>query len=218
MSWTDIETRDIVGLALVAATVALSIVAYPQLPEEMATQFGVGGEPGTYTDRWIPLTVFPVLTAAIVVLFKLLPVIDPLGDSYEKFSLYFDLTAILVAATVAYAHALVVFWNLGYEFDVGQVLAPMLAVLFVALGFVLENAEQNWFVGIRTPWTLSDEEVWKQTHDQGGTLFKGAGLVVLLAIPFPQYFLYLVLIPTLIAAFVPTVYSYVLYRRKQETR
>lgn len=218
MTWADIETRDIVGLAIVAATVAISVVAYPELPEDMVIQFGTGGEPADHADRWIALTGLPLLTLVIVVLFKILPVVDPLGDSYEEFAIYFDLVAILAAATVAYAHGLIVVWNLGYEFDVGQALAPMLSVLFVALGFVIENAEQNWFVGIRTPWTLTDEEIWKQTHERSGILFKGAGLAVLLAVPFPQYFVVLVLVPVLIAAFVPVAYSYVLYRRTQDTK
>lgn len=114
---------------------------------------------------------------------------------------------------LGYVQALILAYNLGYAFRIQQVLAPMLAVVGITFGYVVENSRQNWFVGIRTPWTLSSEEVWTRTNRRGGILFKIAGVLALLAIPFPEYFIYVAVAPLVIAALVPTVYSYVLYRR-----
>ena len=56
---------------------------------------------------------------------------------------------------------------------------PLTGALFIYIGFLVEHAEQNWFVGIRTPWTLSSERVWKKTHALGGTPFKVAGVIAI---------------------------------------
>ena len=92
-------------------------------------------------------------------------------------------------------------------------MAPAIAVLFVAVGFLLERAERNWFVGIRTPWTLSSDAVWRHTHDRAATLFKLSGVVALGGLLFPSYFVYFVAGPAAAIAAVAMVYSYVDYRR-----
>jgi len=86
-------------------------------------------------------------------------------------------------------------------------------VLYVGVGFLLERAERNWFVGIRTPWTLSSEDVWRNTHDRAATLFKFAGVIALAGAILPEYFVYFVAVPAAAIAAFATVYSYLDYRR-----
>jgi len=205
--------RNAVGLGIVLVAAIASVLAYPDLPQEMAMHFSAGGEPDSYMDKTLGVALMPALGVVILGMFAVLPRLDPLGENFEEFEDYYDLTAVVTVAIIAYVHGAVLGWNLGYQFEMGQVMAPILAVAGIVFGYVVENAKQNWFVGIRTPWTLSDEEVWTQTHERSGILFKIAGVVALLAIPFPEYFAYVAIAPLALAAFIPTVYSYVLYRR-----
>lgn len=75
-----------------------------------------------------------------------------------------------------------------------------------------ERAEQNWFVGIRTPWTLSSEAVWRRTHDRAGPLFKFAGLLALGALAVPSLAVAFVVVPVVAVSLYAIVYSYVVYR------
>lgn len=209
----NLDRRDLAGLGIVGLTAILSVVAAPQLPDQMAIHFDAGSQPDSFVAKPLGLAFAPLLAAGLVVLFRILPAIDPLGKNFADFQRYYDLIAVEAVGVVAYVHVLIVLWNLGYRFDVTQAIVPVLAVTYYVAGLVIENASQNWFVGIRTPWTLSDEAVWNETHRRSGILFKLAGLVTLLAIPFPEYFVLLAIGPIAVAALVPTVYSFVLYRR-----
>ena len=81
------------------------------------------------------------------------------------------------------------------------------------MGVLIEKSKRNWFVGIRTPWTLSSDRVWEKTHKIGGKLFKIAGAIVIIGMFFPDYLTWFILVPILIAAIFPVIYSYFEYRR-----
>lgn len=94
-------------------------------------------------------------------------------------------------------------------------MAPAVGILFFYLGILTENAKRNWFVGIRTPWTLSDERVWDKTHRLGGKLFKIIGvLIAILGFFFDQYFVFLLLTFVLIDTALVTTYSYFEYKKQ----
>lgn len=95
-----------------------------------------------------------------------------------------------------------------------QFLAPAFGMLFYCCGILTENAKRNWFIGIRTPWTLSNEKVWEKTHKIGGKLFKIAGVIALLGIAFQSYALFFILVPVILVATYTTVYSYIEYQKE----
>ncbi len=80
----------------------------------------------------------------------------------------------------------------------------------------MEKAKRNWFIGIRTPWTLNSDAVWDKTHRIGGRLFKAAGIVALLGVFFPNHAILLILVPAILVASFTIIYSYFEYQR--ETR
>ena len=91
-----------------------------------------------------------------------------------------------------------------------------LGLLFYYTGILLEHAERNWFIGIRTPWTLSSERVWKKTHKRGGILFKISGIIAAFSIFFQAYAFYFTIIPILLVALYTIVYSYYEYERETQ--
>lgn len=208
-----LDRRDRVGLALVALAIVVSVVASPQLPDQLAIHFDASGQPDSVLAKPLALAIAPLLGLGVVGLFKVLPWLDPLGENVAEFQDAYDLVAVTTVGVIAYVQVVIVTWNLGYAFSVVQATVPVLAVTYYVVGVVVERAEQNWFVGIRTPWTLSNEEVWQVTHERTAVLFKLAGLVALLAFPFPGWFVLLAVGPVLAAALVATVYSFVVYRR-----
>jgi uncharacterized membrane protein len=96
-------------------------------------------------------------------------------------------------------------------------MVPAFSVLFYYAGVLTENAKQNWFIGIRTPWTLSSEAVWNKTHKLGGKLFKLAALIGLLGLLVPDYAIWMVIIPVLLVAAYTMVYSYVEFQKEAKS-
>jgi uncharacterized membrane protein len=213
MALHALTRRTVGGLIIVLISAVLSAGTAPALPEQMTTQWNAAGAADGTMSKPAVLVGGPSLVLGIVLLFESIPRIDPLAENIDSFQTAYDAAAILVAGFLAYVHGFVVAWNLGYEISVQQALSPALAVLYVAVGFLMEHAERNWFVGIRTPWTLSSEAVWRHTHDRTAILFKIAGAVALGGLVVPAYFVYFVAVPAAAIALFATVYSYLDYRR-----
>ena len=98
-----------------------------------------------------------------------------------------------------------------------QMLAPAFGVLFYCLGIVVGNTKKNWFIGIRTPWTLSSDIVWYKTHKIGGKLFKAAGVVAFLGALLPAYALFFIIVPVIAVALYTVVYSYVEFVKQRRS-
>lgn len=207
----NLRERHVIGGGIVLAMAAVSVFAYPRVPEQMVTHWGQGGPDGTM-GRTLALVGLPALAAGMVVLFEILPRIDPLGEHLEDLGRYYDVLVAVTAGIVGYVHVLVVVWNLGYEFDVTQAIVPAVAIAYYLVGVIMERVDKNWFVGIRTPWTLTSDEVWNRTHDRAGPLFKVSALITVGALFLPEYTMYFLVGPVAISALYLTVYSYLAYR------
>jgi uncharacterized membrane protein len=150
-------------------------------------------------------------------LLGVLPSIDPLRDNYRKFQDYYDGFILVLVAFFFFIQLEIILWALGIRISPNLIMPVMIGILFIYVGFLLEHAEPNWFVGIRTPWTLSSDSVWKKTHRKGATLFKMAGVVSMIGILAGMYAWLFILIPAIAVAVFAVVYSYVEFKREQAT-
>ena len=157
----------------------------------------------------------PIISLVMVLLFLLIPKIDPLKENIQKFRKYFDRFIVLIILFLLYIYLLAIFWNLGKRFNMIYTMVPALAVLFYYIGIMVENAKRNWFIGIRTPWTLSSEAVWDKTHKIGGKLFKIAALITLFGIFFGKYAIFFTIVPVILVAVYTFIYSYFEYQKEK---
>lgn len=201
----------VTGIVVVFFIAAL--VFYPQMPEQMASHWNAAGDVDGYMSRFWGIMLLPLVAVGLAALFALIPRIDPFRVNIEKFKGYYYgfVTAILVF--MLYVYVLTLLWSLGLRFDMGQVLMPAMGILFFAAGVLMGKAKRNFFIGIRTPWTLSSDEVWERTHRLGAALFKVAGLLVVGGVFFPDYMMWIIMGTILPAAFIPIVYSYFVWRQ-----
>ncbi|MCJ7531922.1 MAG: SdpI family protein [Anaerolineales bacterium] len=149
----------------------------------------------------------PFMLLGMALLFIAVPRIDPLKQNIEQFRGYFDVFIILVLVFMIAVYLQTILWNKGIQISLNVTLPIGLGLLFYNTSILVENAKMNWFIGIRTPWTLSSEVVWDKTHKVGGKLFKIAGLIGLADVFFQPYTVYDILIPVLFVASFP---SYIL--------
>lgn len=209
--------RFAIAVAVVGVSALLSLRFGSELPKEMVTNWDTAGEPNETMSRSLALWLLPAVTASILVLFALIPRIDPLRENIASFRQYYDYFVIVLIVFLSLLHAGILAFNLGYEFPFVHLVVVGVALLFYYVGIVLAVAERNWFVGIRTPWTLSSDEVWNRTHAVGSRLFKLTAGLALIGLLFGELAIYFVIIPAVLTAVVTTVYSFYLYERVERT-
>lgn len=211
------RTTLIVTLAMVAIAVAFSAAVYGKLPEQMASHWNINDQvDGTMPRLWGAF-LMPLVSLAMLGLFLLIPNIDPLKANIAKFRETFNAFIALIVVFLLYTYFLTILWNLGYQnFRMGQAILPAIGLIFIFAGLMMMKAKRNFFIGIRTPWTLSNDRVWDETHRVGSWLFIVMGVITMLTIFFGEIGIYIMMTALLIAVIVPVVYSYVLY--KEETK
>ena len=192
---------------------ALSWWAYYHLPDKAASHWNVTGEVDGYSSRFAGAFLMPIITIIIYGLFYIFPKIDPKKENVAKFiNLYWGFVNIFLGYML-YIHLLTIAANLGYNFDMIRAMLPGFAVLFYYIGWMLPQAKPNWFLGIRTAWTLSSDEVWQKTHELGGRCFRYSGVIVLLGIFFTKYAIFFAIIPVLASSLYLVIFSYLEYKK-----
>jgi uncharacterized membrane protein len=205
---------EIVALGIIALSFALATYFYPLMPERVASHWNAQGQVNGYMSRFWGLFLMPLISVLLLLLFVLIPKIDPLKENIEKFRGYYDGFVVFMLLFLFYIFLLTIIWNTGRRFNMTRAIVPSLGILFYYLGGFLEHARRNWFIGIRTPWTLSSEVVWDKTHKLGGRLYKAAGVIALFGFFLPEFAIYLTIVPVILVGFYTVVFSYFEYQKE----
>ncbi len=210
----------LIGIVLILLAVVFSAAVYSRLPDRMASHWGVNDQVNGTMSRFWGAFLMPIISAAMLALFLLIPNIDPMKANIATFRSIFNGFIVAILAFLLYVHVLTILWNLGYQsFHMSTVLLPGLGLIFIFAGLMMRRAKRNFFIGIRTPWTLSSDRVWDQTHRVGGVLFVLCGLFALAGVFMPGAMAFLLLIvPLLAATLFLMVYSYWLYQEETHSR
>lgn len=211
------RTTVVLTLLMVGVAVGISLAVFGQLPERVASHWNINDQVDGTMPRFWGAFLMPLITLAMLGLFLLIPVVDPMRANIATFRRPFNVFIALIVAFLLYVHVLTMLWNLGVQtFRISSALLPAMGLLFVFIGFMLKQARRNYSIGIRTPWTLASDRVWDGTHRLGATLFMVSGVMAALGAFFPGSIAYwLVLGPVLASTFLLVVYSYVLWREEQ---
>lgn len=203
----------IIGMILLSFFIG--IYFYSQMPETIASHWNVRGQVNGYMSKIWGLFLMPFLSVVLFLLFILIPKIDPLKENIKKFRKYFDRFVVLIIGFLFYIYLLTILWNLGVRFNIIPILSPAFGILFYYIGVLAENTKRNWFIGIRTPWTLSSDKVWEKTNKLGGKLLKVVGVIAVFGAFFQSYALLLILAPVIAVVAYAFVYSYFEYKKKK---
>jgi uncharacterized membrane protein len=201
------------SVALVCIQILVAFYLYPMMPERMAVHWGLSGEADGYGSRFLGLFLIPIISLLFLPFMLALPRLDP-SRGIERFQGGYDWFMFGFLAYMAYIQGLSVAWNLGWRFSFTRMLTPAIGLLFAGIGVLLRGARLNWFMGIRTPWTLMSEEVWNRTHKVGSRLFMVSGaLAALGALTEGWLALALMVAPVIISAIYLVYYSQREYQR-----
>lgn len=190
----------------------LSAALYPRLPEKFPTHWNLQGRPDGFTGKpWGPF-LDPLVMIGLYLFFLVIPKISPKGYRFGGFAGVWEIVRTGILAFLLVLQAAVLLPAVGVPVPMDRAIPAELGLLLILVGNYLAKTTKNFFLGIRTPWTLASDEVWLRTHRLGGKLFVAAGFVCVVS-ALAGGGLVPVITAVGAAALVPVVYSYVIYRR-----
>jgi uncharacterized membrane protein len=205
------------GLVFILASVVFSLAVYGKLPDQVATHFGPTGEADGWSSRSFAAFGLPLLSFFLYSLLSALPQIMPRRENYERFSETYWTIITVIIAFMAVTHVVILGISLGWPIDVPTFVLLGVGAMFVIMGNLMPRVKSNWMLGIRTPWTLDSENVWRETHRLGGRTMVVAGIITMVAAFLPDAIRpWIAFGALLFGAMIPAVYSYILWRREKQ--
>lgn len=215
LSWRT----EILPVSCIIAMFVLAIIAWPNAPESIPIHWGLSGEPDNYAGKFFGLLGAPLIAVGVYILFTVLPRLDPRRENYPKFwGKYLVIRMVVILILVA-IKVVTFLWVMGIEVNMTVAIFMIVGFLLIVIGNYMGKLRPTWFVGIRSPWTLSSEESWNKTHRLGGWLFVMIGLGMVIAAPFQEKVAFYVLGGFGAACILFLyVYSYLVWKRDPGAR
>jgi len=207
----------LLAFSVTILAVFLSFAAYPMLPNTVPIHWNASGEADGFGPAWSGAFIFPLVMAFVLLMFALIPKIAVFKKNLKAFEKQYWLLSLVIQLFFLIFYIVTLLPNFGFKAALSQLFSLPLAFMFIAIGLLMPSFKRNFFVGIRTPWTLASDKVWKKTHDFGGTLFLAAGIVSL-ALPFliPEQAILSVVVVVLAAAIATVIYSFLEFRKLEK--
>lgn len=211
--------RKWIPAILILAAVIVTIAVYPRLPEQIPTHWSMSGEVNGWSNRLWGAWMLPLIMAVVWLFMRAIPHIDPRKANYEKFSGMYDALVILILAFMLLMHVVVLLSATGNVIRMDRVVMPATGIFIAIMGVLLPRAQPNWFVGFRTPWTLTSDLSWERTHKAGGALFIALGLLIVASTFIaPERAIWLLVVAGLgVVAFL-FIYSYQVWKQDPSKR
>lgn len=202
---------------LLLVTFIASFYFYLKFPEQVPTHWGIDGQVDGWSNKFVGAFLFPGIILISYLLFLFLPMFDPRSERYEQFQKTYAIFKNIIIGFMVLIYFIASFSALGYDIPVGKIMTILVGLLFVVLGNYMGKLKSNWFVGIKTPWTLSSEDVWNRTHSFGGKIFVICGLIIMFMNWYPVCFRLYIFFAVIIAlVFGNFAYSYYLFKKEKK--
>ena len=205
---------DWLSLIIILGSLLIGFMVYPHLPDRVASHWGISGEVNGYSSRFWGAFGIPLMTTGIYCMMLLLPFIDPRKENYKKFTVAYKVFRTLLVVSMFGLYLVIVLNALGYNIPVNKITMLVVSLLFMVIGNFMGQIRQNYFVGIKTPWTLASEDVWQKTHRFAGKLWVVAGFFGIAGSIIGKTAGRIIMFAALgVAGIIPVVYSFLEYRK-----
>lgn len=185
------------------------------LPENMPMHWNFAGEVDRWGSKNGEFIFMPFINIIMYFLFLILPKIDPKRRNYSLFSGAYYTIRLLLHLLISSLLIVTVAYCLNYKVDIASFVIYGLLIMFTLMGNVLGNVRFNYTLGIRSPWTLASEEVWRKTHRMASRLWVAASLISIFAgiLLGGEMIKYIFIANTALISIVPVVYSYIVFKK-----
>ncbi len=204
-----IDKTFVIGLIICLIPFFMSATMYHKLPPQVATHFNANNQPDGYSSRWFAAFGLPLIMVGLYGVTYAIMHSDPKRQNYSK-----KLTQMLIWLVPVLSNVMqlsILLYACGTKIDMFMIVSVFMGVLFIIIGNYLPKCKPNYTMGIRLPWTLFSEDNWNKTHHMAGFVWMIGGLIVCISTLFHMMW---ALFPILvILVIIPTVYSFVLYKK-----
>lgn len=209
----DTRRLNAFSLALIAGSFLFSAAVYLWLPDQIPSHWNLAGEVDSTMSKTWGAFMMPLIMLGLYGVFRVIPALSPKGYGIEAANSGFVGIRVAVFALLALLNVLILLAALGVPIAMGSAVSMAVGGLLAVLGWFLDRLPRNFYVGIRTPWTIVDEDNWTRTHRLGKWLFMAAGLVMVVG-GIMGANAFVIVAAALAAGLVPMVYSYLIYRQR----
>lgn len=202
----------LIGFGLIAGVLLATAVAYPHMPDRVPMHWDIHGDVDSWGSKSTLFTFDPGVMAGVMVLFAVLPWLSPKRFEIDSFRSTYLYMMVVFVAVLAYIHCVVLTAAFTSRIDVSRAVEGSVCLLIALLGNVMGKVRRNFYIGIRTPWTIASERVWNKTHRLAAKTSFVAGLLglvlVLLHAPF-----WVPIACVLAGPIIAAIYSLVYYKQ-----
>ncbi len=204
--------REIPLILIIIAAFLISIYFYPMMPEKVPTHWNFKGEIDGYSGRLSGSLIMPITNLIMYIMFIFLPALDPKKENYRLFESTYIYFRYLFHIFFFAMHIMIISASLGYIVNTTRLVMFGISLLFMLMGNVMGRVKHNYFVGIKTPWTLANEEVWRKTHRLAALLWTAGGLIGVILSIFNVNLWFIFVAILILPSIIPIIYSYIVFK------
>lgn len=202
----------IITLLIIAASTIFGFAMYSRIPEMMASHWNIKGQVDGYMPKLFGILLLPVISLALLWFFKFASQTDPIRKTDESYKKQMDKFILVFISFLSYIYIISILYSIGIKLNIAELVPPALGILFFYIGTVLKHVQPNWFLGIRTPWTLSNDSVWYKTHKVVSKLFVILGVTLMAGFFFPEFAFFILFAGIILVSVFSIFYSYYLHK------
>ena len=207
--------KHVFPLGITLLTLVAWLIALPHLPATMPIHWGANGEADGFATKINAMILTVGIMVLIYFIIAFVPRIDPRKENYKYFSKTYNILLNAVLLLFFFVNMSTILQGLGYNVPMAYIAPIMAGLVFIIIGNYLQRVRSNYFMGIRTPWTLSNETVWKKTHRLSGKLFFIGGLLILISAFLPDGYKSVIMWGSIVLCVaIPYLYSYLAYKKE----
>ncbi|PFR92299.1 SdpI family protein [Priestia megaterium] len=207
--------KHVFPLSITLLTLLAWLIALPHLPATMPIHWGANGEADGFATKINAMILTVGIMVLIYFIIAFVPRIDPRKENYKYFSKTYNIVLNAVLLLFFFVNMSTILQGLGYNVPMSYIAPIMAGLVFIIIGNYLQRVRSNYFMGIRTPWTLSNETVWKKTHRLSGKIFFIGGLLILISAFLPDGYKSVIMWGSIVLCVaIPYLYSYLAYKKE----
>ncbi len=181
------DRKEIVPMALVVLMFAAGFLLYHSMPERMPVHWNSEGKVDGYGSRFTGLLLIPIMTFVIYIAMSFVPYIAVYKKNIKAFYFFYFGFKLVFVLFMALLYMITLLPNFGIVINMNYLILPLIAVMIFFAGILMEKSKRNYFIGIRTPWTLSSDTVWEKTNRLGGRGFKIIAVLMIISMLAGKY-------------------------------
>jgi uncharacterized membrane protein len=208
------DLKELIPVVVILILFAIAFWLYPSMPPRMPVHWNAEGQIDSYGSRFIALFLLPLVTAALLGIFAIIPYVAVHRENIRSFYFFFYAFKLVFVGFMAALYVISLLPNFGVQFNMNYLIIPLMAVLIYFAGVLMEKSKRNFFIGLRTQWTLSSDAVWERSNTIAGKGFKVIAALMVVSLIVQKYAVYIMVAMLLgfVAFLVP--YSYYLYQKE----